>query len=242
MKIEDSVLPFLAGDEFSSGLRVRLSGAKRQCRTRIEELLLLCDAKRVLHVGFADHTSLIEEKARRGMWLHGLLLKRAARCVGVDINPEAIAYCRDTLRIRDVFQHDVLKDEPLDVIASEYFDVALLGEVLEHLKDPVGFLDALRTKYGQRLDKVVITVPNAFDLSNFVHARHSIEFINTDHRFWFTPYTLAKVASDAGFVPVEFFYPHENYAERWLYGALRRRYPMLRETIIGVFARRDLTA
>jgi hypothetical protein len=235
MIIDPSVLPFLTGREFSNGLQVRLSGMSSPCLSRIEELVELCDSKRVLHIGFTDHLPLIADKIKRRVWLHSLLLERAKKCVGLDVNREALEYCINTLQLPDIYYHNILIDPPLPTVADSTWDIAILGEVVEHLSDPVAFLTALRVKYGKKIKKIAISVPNALDLSNFLLARHSLECINTDHRFWFTPFTLAKIAHDAGFMPEEFRYAHTFCSERWVYRHLRRRYPMLRETLIGVF-------
>jgi hypothetical protein len=44
----------------------------------------------------------------------------------------------------------------------------------------------------------VVTVPNALSLRNAVQALGGVERINTDHRAWFSPFTLLKVLADAG--------------------------------------------
>lgn len=76
----------------------------------------------------------------------------------------------------------------------------MVGEVLEHIGDPVAFLSTIRTKYCDYVDRIVVTVPNALRIANFQFAKQGMEVINSDHRFWFTPYTLAKIMTDAGLV------------------------------------------
>jgi hypothetical protein len=44
----------------------------------------------------------------------------------------------------------------------------------------------------------VITVPNAWTQTTMHMANQSAEIINSDHRYWFTPYTLSKVIVQAG--------------------------------------------
>jgi hypothetical protein len=44
----------------------------------------------------------------------------------------------------------------------------------------------------------VITVPNAWTQTTMRMANRSAEIINSDHRYWFTPYTLSKVIVQAG--------------------------------------------
>lgn len=44
-----------------------------------------------------------------------------------------------------------------------------------------------------------MTVPNALSKINFELAQKNIECINTDHKYWFTPYTTIKVLNEAGY-------------------------------------------
>ncbi|MBE9547614.1 MAG: hypothetical protein IMF10_09025 [Proteobacteria bacterium] len=69
---------------------------------------------------------------------------------------------------------------------------------MEHVDNPVLFLDSIKRKYSKHIDKLIITVPNAFKIENFIFIKNdNIEMINSDHRYWFTPYTLGKVVTRA---------------------------------------------
>ena len=41
---------------------------------------------------------------------------------------------------------------------------------------------------------------------SFAASRHSSELINSDHRYWFSPYTIAKVMLQAGMELDEIFF------------------------------------
>jgi hypothetical protein len=56
------------------------------------------------------------------------------------------------------------------------------GETLEHIDNPVLFLKTLRELYKENIDYLLISVPNAFAIKNFVSVFNHLEFINTDHR------------------------------------------------------------
>jgi hypothetical protein len=82
----------------------------------------------------------------------------------------------------------------------------ILGEIIEHISNPAAFLNALRERYAGYVGKIILTTPHAFRYKNFTRAAKTHqEIINSDHRFWFTPYTLAKIAVDAGLWPEEFW-------------------------------------
>ena len=56
------------------------------------------------------------------------------------------------------------------------------------------------------MGKYIITVPNAFCFLKTSVYQEGIEFINSDHRYWFTPYTIAKIMIEAKIVPEELFF------------------------------------
>jgi hypothetical protein len=91
----------------------------------------------------------------------------------------------------------VTEQAPAEIVAKQW-DYIVAGEVLEHIDDPVMFLKSIREKYGACTERIIITVPNALSYTNFRFALRNIEMINSDHRFWFTPFTLMKVATEAG--------------------------------------------
>ena len=86
------------------------------------------------------------------------------------------------------------------------WDYLVAGEIVEHLDNPVEFLRLLNERYKQRVDKIIITVPNAFRINNLTFSMKGQECINTDHRYWFTPYTICKVVHRANFVIEQLLY------------------------------------
>jgi hypothetical protein len=90
---------------------------------------------------------------------------------------------------------DVLPDE----IINTKFDYILIPDVIEHIGNPVEFLQAIRERFKNNTEKIILTTPNGLRWNNFINAFKGIEVINTDHRFWFTPFTLSKIVTDAGY-------------------------------------------
>ncbi|MBM4776221.1 MAG: class I SAM-dependent methyltransferase [Archangiaceae bacterium] len=190
------VRQYLAGQRFSNGLRVSVGRGQVGGSTRFEVLDRLVRGRSVLHVGFADHLELIKQKREQGRWLHDRLLRSCRQVAGVDINVEAVEFVR-SLGISDVYAADLLGEVP-QVLRQNSWDLILLGEVVEHLDNPVGFLSAIRAAWQSPETKLLVTVPNAFSVINIRMAMQNIEYINTDHRFWFTPFTISKVLRRAG--------------------------------------------
>ncbi|MET0245687.1 MAG: hypothetical protein ABW182_02970, partial [Sphingomonas sp.] len=183
MRFESSVSPYIEGSEFDTSLKAKVTGANTRAASRIDYLDEISMGKQVLHIGFTDHQESIEAKRPTGQWLHGRLMASATRVLGVDINEKTVRWCESELGIGDIHVHNVIDDAPLAAITETHWDIAILGEILEHVPNPVAFLQALRKKYGANIKRLVVTVPNATYLENFTMARRNIELINTDHRY-----------------------------------------------------------
>jgi len=207
---------------------------RRPVLCRSDVLVAIARGKRVLHVGCVDHLAILDRKMADGTWLHGKLAAAAARCVGVDINGDGIVRLRRA-GYKDVIHGDVSSPELIRLIASEKWDYAIFGEVLEHVDNPVGFLARFREAYANSVEEAVITVPNAFTIGNVLSSIRGCERINTDHRWWFSPYTLAKICSLAGFEPhnIELArFSEGGGLKNWARTLLTGRFPMFAQDLI----------
>lgn len=199
MLYSESFKKYLHGENFSNGAGFRLNEKNKKIAYRDEYLSSLAKNKKILHIGFVDHLPLIDEKITQGNWLHKKLMDVSDICVGIDINKEGIEYLEKKYKYKNLYIMDILSDTLPKEIEKIDFDYIFIPDVIEHIGNPVSFLQALREKFINRVDKMIVTTPNAFRLNNLINTLKDVEVINTDHRFWFTPYTLSKVFSDAGF-------------------------------------------
>lgn len=199
MRIAEQLRPFLDGREFSNGLRVPIvDESSKRVQDRLSWLEAAAVGKHVIHVGCVDHLPLIPEKRARGRWLHERLCQTSARCFGVDVHAEGIRYVREELGYEDVVCADIA-GETVPALQSSTWDTMILGELVEHLDDPVRFLHAVRERYVDVCRTLLVSAPNALRWENTSGALRGLELINTDHRCWFSPYTLAKLLTVAGF-------------------------------------------
>lgn len=219
MDLGPKTLDYLHGRSFSNGHVFALGNRGRALR-RAERLVQLSSGRRVLHVGCCDHLPLIREKVALGLYLHQNLCRAASHCVGVDTHAQGITLLRE-LGFPQVYQPDDAPD--LD------YDICLLADVIEHVGDPVSFLRSMRR---WRFRQLWVVTPNVFRWRNGLPGGG--ELINTDHRFWFSPYTLCKVLVDAGYEPVRVELCHGDHAT-WK-GALAARvldrFPRWREALL----------
>ena len=220
---------YLDGKSFSSIYQFKIKGVSESLR-RIDLVAKLVAGKKVVHFGCVDHVPLIEHRRKNGIWLHEILANNCTEVVGVDINEQGIQYMRD--EGFETYNSNVVTEMPPAAIVSKKWDYIVAGEVLEHIDDPVMFLNCIREKYGACTERILITVPNALSYTNFRFALRNTEMINSDHRYWFTPFTLLKVAKQAG-IKVEDFdlcgddRPNFLSVKWWL-----RKKPLFRNRIV----------
>ena len=105
MRIDDALWPYLTGEKFSNGHRVRFQAesSDSQYITRQAWLCSHLAGKRVVHIGCVDHDiGQVRHKRQRGKWLHGALLEASARVLGVDIDAAGIEKLRDEFGMQDL--------------------------------------------------------------------------------------------------------------------------------------------
>jgi hypothetical protein len=231
-----NIAPYLVGSRFDENLTIHYL-KNGPVRHRTDALLDICRNKRVLHIGCCDHIPLIKRKIDNRDWLHGLITECSNYTIGVDIDVNGVSEARRISGLDNIFAGDITSADAIEAIRSGQFDIALFGEVVEHIANPVAFLQLFRENYGDIVERIVITVPNAFRAGNVRGTFRNTETINSDHRFFFTPYTIAKVACDAGFTPEEI--SMATFAKAgWLKTMILNRAPLLAEDIVFVGSQR----
>ena len=244
MEFNDNIKKYLSGLYFSNGLTVKISQSGESLSDRFNILEYLCKSKDIIHLGCVDHLPLIEKKISDNIWLHARLCACAHRCLGIDINSEGVEHLKNKLAYSDIIYADITKDNIPDITDSQW-DYLVMGEILEHVDDPCTFLTAIHEKYSKNISRMIITVPNAFSLQNILHIFSHEECINTDHRYWFTPYTLAKITTRAGMEVDQFLFCQHNplpsgrlsrliHPTSLLRYVILHRYPVTRQTIVMV--------
>ncbi len=176
------------------GLLARRRGRIGDARRFLEAFAL--DAS-VLDIGVVQHTL---EKADSSAWRHGILKAKAQRLVGVDILAPEV----EALRARgfDVRCVDATSDADL----GERFDRVTIGDVIEHVDDPVRLL-----RFGARHlapgGRMLVTTPNPFFLGYLLASlREGVFVANAEHVTWITPSMAMELAHRAGLELVEYWH------------------------------------
>jgi O-antigen biosynthesis protein len=135
-----------------------------------------------------------------------VLAERGCRVTGIEIDPDAAEKAR--AHADEVVVLDLDYDDFEAKLAGQQWDVALFGDVLEHLRDPLRVLRATRQLLEPK-GTVVLSVPNVahadvrLSLLNGKFAYGPYGLLDRTHLRFFTRDTLAQLLDDAGFVPVE---------------------------------------
>lgn len=222
MKVDSKVTEYLRGGAISNGARLQIS--RNPVWDRNSLLVSMARDKNVLHMGCADHVELIEEKRQKGRYLHGLLAQSARYLAGTDVNRAAIAEMERS-GISGLYH---VSELPPD----QYFDVLLVPDVIEHVGNVEEFLVGLKKINA---GKIVITTPNAFRLKN--RSLFRSELVNSDHRYWFSPYTLSKSIYESGYEIEAYFYTDRLRWWQPIRSFLKWYFPLCRDGIAVVINR-----
>ncbi len=201
MILKQEYLPYISGEKFNKGYRFKVSGPNTiKERDKIKYLSRLLKGKSVVHLGCTDHIDCIDQKIKENIWLHKIITEVSQECIGIDINQEAIDYIKDKYKDENFAENIYMGDITTDFLKQHNFNAEylLMGEMLEHIDNPVDFLRQIVEKNRESIKKIIITVPNMYNIYTKVFSWFNIEQINTDHRYWFSPITLWKVAQRAG--------------------------------------------
>lgn len=125
------------------------------------------------------------------------LIRKGCEVTVVDQHPASVSTPGAAVVARDL-------DHALDIDVSRY-DVLLLLDIIEHLRDPEVFFERLRRQFGYESKKVIVTTPNiAFLVQRVMLALGEFNYgqsgiLDRTHTRLFTFRTLRRLLSDEGF-------------------------------------------
>ena len=208
---------FLSGKKLDIGPRFRDLSMPSTVE-RIEYLRRRCVGKKVLHIGCLDHTEIILERVKNGTWLHSIISNVSELCVGIDIDARGYDLVHKKLGFDNIQLLDLskpLEDEEMRCLRKTRWDVILCPEVLEHTTNHQQFLQNLGS-ISHCNTLLIITGPNAFGFANFINTLRGFESVNSDHKYWFTFYTLCRMLTAHGWKPHRLIYYESPQGRLWL--------------------------
>lgn len=166
----------------------------------IIKILSECKTARCIDVGAVGYIPNIKKSIEKGEWLHKIIQENSEELIGVDINKEGISYC-EALGYENILYANIEKDveEILNAFNDNPIDYIFFGEMLHEVDDPIGMLSRIHTRYKNYVKSIVITVPSIYRIQNILYALRGIDKNHTENRFWYSPYSLCKMVSMAGY-------------------------------------------
>jgi 2-polyprenyl-3-methyl-5-hydroxy-6-metoxy-1,4-benzoquinol methylase len=143
--------------------------------------------KSCLDIGAIEHDLSHTEKPS---WKHKQISEVASRVVGVDILEEFA-------QVLNQRGYDIrVCDATSDTYLGEKFDTVILGDVIEHVENPVNLIRfAIRHLNGG--GEVIVKTPNPFYIDNFVKFARNRDPVNFEHIAWYTPTMALEIARRA---------------------------------------------
>lgn len=165
---------------------------------RIEFIAHACAGCRVLDLGAMDETAWAAKRGR-GTWLHEEISFSALAVDGVDnsvLVPEEALRTGPNATIR---RGDITKPDLLVATPAAAPDVVVVGELIEHLENPLQFLKCLAAIERLAGRTLILSTPNATALHNVLIGLIQRESTHRDHLCIFSYKTLASLCARAGF-------------------------------------------
>jgi SAM-dependent methyltransferase len=132
----------------------------------------------------------MSDKTGAGSWLHDRLARSAKHIIGIDYDSEGVAAARKLGY--EAYQCDCEDAAAVQSLAIAPSDVAVAGELIEHLDQPGAFLEAVKPLLHPG-GALVLTTPNAVSLTNFLVALARREWVNPDHVAMYSWRTLTAM-------------------------------------------------
>jgi len=165
-----------------------LSLRKVETSQYIDWLLQQVADKSCLDIGAIEHDLSFTEYPT---WKHKLVSQAASHTVGIDILDEYVEVIKQ--RGFDVRVCDATSDTFL----GEKFDVVIIGDVIEHVENPINLV-RFAIRHLNEGGRVIAKTPNPYYIDHIKKYLKNKAFVNADHIAWFTPTMALEIARRAG--------------------------------------------
>jgi len=155
----------------------------------LEVVLERIAGQKVLDIGICEHD---ERYIRDPGWKHNRIREQARDVLGIDIiEPLIDRLAAEGYRVRAA---DATGDEDL----GERFDAVVIGDVIEHVNDPVALL-RFAARHLADAGSIYVSTPNPFSKRVAKKVLREGMFVaNLDHVFWVTPSQAMELARRSG--------------------------------------------
>jgi len=154
----------------------------------IDWLLQQVTNKSCLDIGAIEHDLSFTELPT---WKHKLVSQASRHTVGIDILEEYVEVTRQ--RGFDIRVCDATSD----VFTGETFDIVIIGDVIEHVENPVNLI-RFSIRHLNEGGIVIAKTPNPYFFDHIKKHLKNKACVNADHMAWFTPTMALEIARRAG--------------------------------------------
>lgn len=147
-----------------------------------------CKGKNVLHLGCAD-AGLTEEAIKIGNFLQSKIAKVANFVIGIDNDLKGLEIMEQYKNNNERYLHLNIENINSSVIKDD-IDIIIAGELLEHMSCPGKFLENIHSFMHVKNAKMMLTVPNAFNLRHMFGIWDGKEYVHPDHNYYFSYFTI----------------------------------------------------
>jgi SAM-dependent methyltransferase len=164
---------------------------------RDDYIINRCKGKTVLHVGATDSPYTFE-KINADKWLHSKIKKVAKKVIGIDIDIRIIDELYAIFKIDDICYGDIIKNKYDDEVLKYKYDVIILGDVIEHITEPVKALNNLY-KLLKNNGQIIVTTENVWSIFHLNNHFKRNENVHPDHVCWYSGDTLGRTINVSKF-------------------------------------------
>jgi len=155
--------------------------------SRLDMVLDFCRGHEVLDIGAGEHD--VSFFSQEG-WEHGRISRVAKRAVAAEIMPELVEHYRGK---GFDFRH---VDATSDVDLGDRFDRVFIGDVIEHVNDPIALL-RFANRHLKPDGRILVTTPNPFAPRFRRHrASRGTRYVmaNLEHTRWVSISNMHEIA------------------------------------------------
>jgi len=170
--------------------------------SRYDLIQEFCRDKEVLDIGAGEHDADLYNPEK---WEHAQIVEASKKTVAIDLDEEICDHYRE--RGFDFRCVDATSEAQL----PERFDRVFIGDVIEHVNDPIALLQFSKRHLKDNPDSaVLVTTPNPFAPTFYRTKRRfnlKLATANLEHTLWVTPPNMHEIAHRAGLKLTGLWFP-----------------------------------
>jgi 2-polyprenyl-3-methyl-5-hydroxy-6-metoxy-1,4-benzoquinol methylase len=182
-----------------ASVRAHLEAKTEAMNGGFNRLLELFTGTHVLDIGVAEHD--LTHYENKETWKHGMIKSVASECLGVDILKPMVERLN-----ADGFEC-LCVDATSDIDIGKRFDYVHIGDVIEHVNDPIKLI-RFAARHLVDVGRIVVSTPNPYFYQNIIRVlREGMLVANFEHVTWIGESMAQEIAYRAGVDLIKIYRP-----------------------------------